>query len=58
MIIGWFQSKYPRDKDKSEIVGIREKYGDDAKSVIRDRMNISVLSKRDREHWKRIARKL
>ncbi len=58
MIIGWFQSKYLRDKDKLEIVGIREKYGDDAKSIIRDRMKSSALSQKDRDHWKRIARKL
>lgn len=58
MIFGWFQSKYLRDKDKSEIAGIRAKYGDRAENVIRNRTDSSALSQRQRDHWKRIARKL
>jgi hypothetical protein len=58
MIFDWFQSKYARDKDRIETASIRRTYGDTAKCVIRDRMNNTALSARDREHWKRIARKL
>jgi hypothetical protein len=58
MIFDWFQSKYAREKDRMEIASIRRTYGDTAKRVIRDRMNSAALSARDREHWKRIARKL
>ncbi len=58
MIFGWFQSKYVRDKDKAEVARILGAYGDRSKSVIRDRINCSTLSQRDRDHWKRIARKL
>ena len=58
MIFGWFQSKYARDKDKREIARIRGTYGDNAKQVVGERMNCVTLSARDREHWKRIARKL
>jgi hypothetical protein len=58
MVFDWFQSKYARDKDRMEIASIRRTYGDTAKCVTRDRMNSAALSTRDREHWKRIARKL
>jgi hypothetical protein len=58
MIFDWFQSKHARNIDKLEIAKIRGTYGNTAKRVIRDRMNNTALSLRDREHWKRIARKL
>jgi hypothetical protein len=58
MIFGWFQSKHERNKDRLEIAKIRIIYGDNAKQVIRERMNSAALSARDRGHWKRIARKL
>jgi hypothetical protein len=58
MIFGWFKSKYLRDKDKSEIAGIRAKFSDRAKNVIAARVHSSALSKRDSQHWRRIVRKL
>jgi hypothetical protein len=58
MIFSWFQSKYARDKDRAEIVDLRHKYGDSAKSVTGDCANSAALSKRDRNHWRRIAQKL
>jgi hypothetical protein len=58
MIFSWFQSKHVREKDRAEIARIRGTYGDNAKRVIGARMNSATLSARDREHWKRIARKL
>jgi hypothetical protein len=58
MIVDWFESKFTRNKDKAEIASIRNTYGDDAKKIVGDRLNSVSLSQRDREHWKRIARKL
>jgi hypothetical protein len=58
IIFGWFQSKRARDKDTAEIAALRLKYGDSAKIITRDRANSGALSKRDRKHWRRIARKL
>jgi hypothetical protein len=58
MVVSWFQSKYAANKDKLEIDRIRSIHGDNAKRVIRDRVNSSVLTQRDIMHWKRNARKL
>jgi hypothetical protein len=58
MIFGWFRSKHLRSIDNTEIARIRTTYGDDAKRIIRDRLKSPTLSARDRNHWKRITRKL
>jgi hypothetical protein len=58
MMFSWLQSKHARNKDKLEIAKIRSTYGDKAERVIRERLKSALLSQRDREHWKRIARKL
>ena len=58
MIFDWFRPKYLQDKDKAEVAGIRERYGDHAKRVLRDRTDSPALSQRDRDHWKRLATKL
>ncbi len=58
MFFGLFQSKHERNKDKSEIAKIRGAYGGGARQVVHDRIINCASTVRDREHWKRIARKL
>jgi len=49
-------TSYDRDRDLVEIIDLYEKYGDQFVSVVRSRARDACLSRRNRNHWCRIAK--
>ena len=52
-----FESRARRTKDASEILQIFKTHGENAVEILQKRGSDFSLSKRDRKHWKRLARK-
>lgn len=52
-----FESRARRTKDASEILQIFRTHGEDAVDVLKKRGADYSLTKKDRKHWKRLARK-
>ena len=58
MLSFFWSGSYRRRLDRREIDRLREKYGDEAKDIVRARAQDPELSERDRKHWRRIARQI
>ena len=56
-MFGFFESNYRRAKDAREVKLYFSKYGERAVDILVDRASDSGLSRRDRRHWRRLARK-
>lgn len=56
-MLGLFETRERRLKDKREIRYFYSKYGADAPDILSERAHDSSLSSRDRKHWARLARK-
>ena len=52
-----FESRERRTKDASELLHIFRTHGEDAVAVLKKRASDLSLTKKDRKHWKRLARK-
>jgi hypothetical protein len=53
-----FESREQRTRDQWELKRLLARYGDEAKKIVLARASNPTLSERDRNHWRRIAKKI
>ncbi|ATW04483.1 hypothetical protein [Sphingorhabdus sp. YGSMI21] len=53
----FFETSYRRAKDAREVKSYFAKYGEQAIDILAERASDRDLSRRDRRHWRRLARK-